>query len=219
MEFFCDLISKVKSNYFLLLICLLFIVLNDAIIISDLYTLKSKHDISTINNLKDNEENIDEFKVDIKGEVKKPGVYIVNSSMNVNDVINLAGGLKKGATTNNINLSKKLKNEMVIIVSKKNKNIVINDKENTLISNDAKITSSDVVGEIKNDNITESSNLISISTASIEELQMLNGIGKAKAEAIIKYRNENTFSRIEDILNVPGIGQSLFEKFKDQICL
>ena len=64
----------------------------------------------------------------------------------------------------------------------------------------------------------EENDLISINSANIDELQKINGIGKSKAENIIKYREENgDFKKIDDIKNVTGIGDSLFEKIKDQI--
>ena len=65
----------------------------------------------------------------------------------------------------------------------------------------------------------ESNNLISISKASKEELMTLPSIGESKAENIINYRNKNGFKTIEDIKNVEGIGESLFEKIKDKITL
>ena len=67
-----------------------------------------------------------------------------------------------------------------------------------------------------NDNV--SSSKININTASIHELDTLNGIGEAKAKAIFEYRNNNgNFIKIEDIMNVSGISESLFEKIKDFI--
>ena len=222
MEFFYGLIKFVKNNLIFLLICLLLIVINDAVILSDLYSLKNSK--TSINGSFDSnkiEENgiTKSFEIDLKGEVKKPGVYLVNDDMNVNDVIKMAGGVKKGASTDNINLSKKLKSEMVIIVSKKVKSS--KSFNNETIKNDAQISNSDVVGVVKEDSNTSNNDaaLININTASLDELQLLTGIGKAKAEAIIAYRKNNAFKIIEDILNVPGIGDTLFEKFKDQICV
>ena len=58
----------------------------------------------------------DKIFVDVKGAVKKPGVYEMNSSDRVVDAIKMAGGLKSNASTNNINLSKVVSNEMVIYV-------------------------------------------------------------------------------------------------------
>lgn len=57
---------------------------------------------------------------DIKGFVNKPGVYEISENYTIQDVINMAGGLKKDAYTNNINLSKKVKDEMVIYIHSKN---------------------------------------------------------------------------------------------------
>jgi competence protein ComEA len=62
-----------------------------------------------------------------------------------------------------------------------------------------------------------SSKLININYASIEELMTLNGIGEVKAKAIIEYRNQNTFTSIEDIMKVSGISESVFNKIKDDI--
>ena len=60
-------------------------------------------------------------------------------------------------------------------------------------------------------------NIININEATLDELQKLNGIGKSKAEAIIEYRNKTPFTKIEDIMNVKGIGKSLYEKNKELI--
>ena len=218
MEFFNDLIFKLKNNYFILLICLLFIVINDAIIISDLYKIKTNNQIGEVEKNIDNNKETNTIKIDIKGEVKKPGVYEVTENMNVNDAIKMAGGLKKGASTDNINLSKNLKNEMVIIISKKLKE----NKKNT-IKNDALLSSSEVIGEVKNsdtNNIQNDSNkLISLNKGSLDELMTIPGIGEQKAKQIIEYRNSNAFTSIEDIKNVSGIGESLFEKIKDYITI
>ena len=218
MEFFNDLIFKLKNNYFILLICLLFIVINDAIIISDLYKIKTNNQIGEVEKNIDNNKETNTIKIDIKGEVKKPGVYEGTENMNVNDAIKMAGGLKKGASTDNINLSKTLKNEMVIIISKKLKENIKNT-----IKNDALPSSSEVIGEIKNsdaNNIQNDSNkLISLNKGSLDELMTIPGIGEQKAKQIIEYRNSNEFTSIEDIKNVSGIGESLFEKIKDYITI
>ena len=60
--------------------------------------------------------------------------------------------------------------------------------------------------------------MISINTASVEELQKLSGVGESKAQAIVEYREQNgNFNSIDDIKNVSGIGDALFEKIKDYI--
>ena len=62
------------------------------------------------------EEVIEEYKVDIKGEVVNPGIYTLKSTSRIIDCIELAGGLTENANTTVLNLSKKITDEMVIIV-------------------------------------------------------------------------------------------------------
>ncbi|MWV63071.1 DNA-binding protein [Helicobacter saguini] len=58
---------------------------------------------------------------------------------------------------------------------------------------------------------------VNINIASEKELTTLNGIGPSKAKAIIEYRNKTRFKNKEDIMNVKGIGQGLYDKIKDEI--
>ena len=60
---------------------------------------------------------------------------------------------------------------------------------------------------------------ISINSATIEELSTLPGIGPAMAQRIIDYRNNQSFQKIEDIMNVKGIKEKIFMKIKDYITL
>ena len=170
-------------------------------------------------------EEVEKIKVDIKGEINTPGVYELTKENNVMDAINLAGGLTNKSDTSNINLSKKLKDEMVIIVYSKQE--IINMKEKEKITcppcNNACIEEKDETSKI---NITEkketneSNGKININTANIEELQTLTGIGETKAQNIIDYRNKTGgFKDIEEIKNVQGIGESAFEKIKDNITI
>ena len=161
------------------------------------------------------------YKVDIKGEILTPGIYTLKSNSRVIDVIEMSGGLTENADTSVINLSKKITDEMVIIIysksevkdfekTKETEKIVqekcIKKDENAL-KNDACITDS-----------VKTSGKVSINTATKEELMSLTGIGDSKAEDIIKYREENgLFKTIEDIKNVSGIGDSLFAKIKENI--
>lgn len=60
---------------------------------------------------------------------------------------------------------------------------------------------------------------ISLNSATQKELMTLPGIGENKANQIIEYRNQQSFRSIEEIMNVKGIGEKIFNKIKDQICL
>lgn len=61
--------------------------------------------------------------------------------------------------------------------------------------------------------------LININNATLEELETLPGIGKVKGENIINYRNLNGFSKIDDLMNVNGIGEKTFDLIKEKVCI
>ena len=167
--------------------------------------------------------------VDIKGAVQKPGVYEVTEDKKVIDVVDLAGGFTEKADTSMINLAKKVTNEMVIIIytsdevkkSKETETIVkIIEKECVCpeIKNDACLNSNKKEIDTETNSSEIASSKININTTNSEELQTLSGIGESKAEAIIRYREENgNFERIEDLMNVAGIGEALYEKIKNDI--
>ena len=162
-----------------------------------------------------NKEEIKEEKVtvDIKGAVLNPGIYTLDNNKRVFDAITIAGGLLDNSDTENINMSLKLTDEMVIIVPfKEEKQNSVGDKEHlnnsNNIENDAKVSNS------KNTNNEK----VSINKASKEDLMTLKGIGETKALAIINYRKEHgNFKSISELQNVKGIGKSIFEKIKDNI--
>lgn len=61
---------------------------------------------------------------------------------------------------------------------------------------------------------------INLNTASKEELMELDGIGEVKAEAILTYRLENgAFQSVDELLEVPGIGEKTLAKLRDQVCI
>ena len=153
--------------------------------------------------------------VDIKGSVKKPGVYQVSADSIVWDIVNLSGGFTKNAYTKNINLSQKVKDEMVIYVFSKNEMLKMNENVKTDTTCTTNIINYDnCITTEKNETSTV---LVNINTASKEELMNVSGIGASKADSIIAYRIKTPFSKIEDIMNVCGIGESLFDKIKKYI--
>lgn len=159
---------------------------------------------------------------DIKGSVKKPGVYEFTQGDRIIDAINKAGGLTKNATTNNLNLSKKLTNEMVIYVF--NKNELTTTKAFEQVNNvaECKCETIEVNNCVDKNTTNESTNnektKININTDSKEKLMTISGIGSSKADAIIEYRTKNgNFKTTEDIINVSGISKTIYDKIKDTI--
>ena len=255
MNFYFDLVKQFSKKYFLpIFICLMFISILTLdvyhIFFQDktfknleeaISLLKKEENNLEINNnsdtskdnssskqasLEENKESkVAKYYIDIKGFVKKPGVYEVTADNIVNDCIKLAGGLLKNADTTTINLSKKVSSEMVIYIPKKEE--VIKTTTNTTVTKDQEIPNDAVASDnnksnssISKDNNTQTPNrtLVNINTATIQELTTLSGIGDAKAQDIIDYRTLNgNFKTIEDIKNVSGIGDALFVKIKDYI--
>jgi competence protein ComEA len=132
--------------------------------------------------------------IDLKGEVLYPGVYPMQPESRVKDLIKKAGGFTKEADTDLINLAQKLVDEMVLYVPR------FGENPPTAI------------------NTTNSNDFININTASEADLQELDGIGPSKAQAIISYREGNgPFTKVEELLDVNGIGEKLFNQMKDKV--
>ena len=163
------------------------------------YSGVSFSNISNETNNKDEKaENIHDEKifVDVKGAVKHPGVFETTKDKRVKDLIEEAGGLLDDADTSTLNLSQKVKDQMVIYVLK-------HGEKPKQISDSSSSSNTDV---------------ININTANKEQLMKISGVGKTKAEAIIAYREKNgDFKKKEDITKVRGIGKATFEKIKDKI--
>lgn len=212
---------------------------------------EESNDSSLVDDNLDNQNNetivpdiIEYIYVDIKGYVNKPGVYKIdkNEDKRINDLINLAGGLKKDADTSIINMSHKLYDEMVVIIySKKEINNFLETKkkqeekleicEKEEVKNDGCLSDKDIIdssNQTNNDSSSDNSNQdssvvtskVNINTATKETLMTLNGIGESKAESIISYRNEvGLFKTIDELKNVSGIGDNLFESIKENITI
>lgn len=67
---------------------------------------------------------------------------------------------------------------------------------------------------------SENTRMININTASINELTTLPGIGEVKARAIVDYReNHGPFKSVEELMMVSGIGEKIYEKLREKICV
>jgi competence protein ComEA len=137
-----------------------------------------------------------EVMVDVKGEVRNPGVYEMPADSRVNDVIQKAGGFMDEADETQVNLAQKVHDEMIIIISK-----------------------SGEAGEVSTQGSNESGK-VRINVADQAEIESLNGIGPSKAQAIIQYREENgLFQTAEDLLEISGIGQKTLDNIMDDLII
>lgn len=148
------------------------------------------------------EKNINnDIMVDVGGQVSRPGLIKLKEGDRLVDAVEAAGGLKEEADLDRINLARKLNDEEKIYIPR----IGEEDIPKIIDSNPG------------SDNNTNNKSKININTADKEELMTLPGIGEATADKILNYREENSFEKIEDIMNVSGIGDKKFEDIKDMI--
>lgn len=138
--------------------------------------------------------------VDVKGAVTNPGIYEVAKNMRVQNAIDLAGGLLQNAETRHINFAQHVTDQMLLYIPVVGEEIV------------------DFPYTQPNSPVEEGTSKININTATDLELQALPGIGEKKALQIINYRTENgSFSTIEELMEVSGIGQKTFDTLKESI--
>lgn len=141
--------------------------------------------------------------VDVKGAINYPDVYNFNEGARIKDAIERAGGFREDAAVNLINLAQILEDQMLLYIP----------------------TTLEIEMQEINDNQYPMSNLdqeddgvINVNTADEVELMTLPNIGPSKAKAIIDYRDEvGSFQRIEEIMEVSGIGVKTFENIKTLI--
>ena len=174
----------------------------------------------------------------ICGAVKYPDVYELASSARVVDAIKAAGGLNGDAAEQYLNLAAGISDGQKIYVPTEREieeamqegtalvgsvvNVSSNSPTGFLIESgeDAGDNSSAYSASSGNTADSDNSGKVNINTAGRDELMTLSGIGEAKADKIIAYRQENgAFSSIEDIMQIPGIKEGMFSKIKDSICV
>ncbi|OPJ63790.1 helix-hairpin-helix domain-containing protein [Clostridium oryzae] len=170
-------------------------------------TGEEKDNYASNKNYTQNMQTTSEIKVEIKGEIKKPGVYTMEQNSRLQDLIYKAGGFKKNADKENIpSLAKKLMDEECIVIY--NKKEGHNNKSVAVINN-----STD-----KSIEVGAAQEVININTADLDGLQKIPGVGPVTAQNIIDYREKSGgFKNVQDITNVDRIGEKTFEKMKDSI--
>ncbi|MFC7393284.1 helix-hairpin-helix domain-containing protein [Scopulibacillus cellulosilyticus] len=158
-------------------------------------------------NSKEHEQKQTDIIVDVKGAVKKPGVYHFVNGARIMDVISKAGGFNNDADQKQINMAQKLTDEMVVYIPHKGENV----------QNAGGAASAAPQGPANGNTDGAKGDKVNINSATEEELQKLPGIGPAKAAAIITYREKSgPFKTVDDLINVPGIGEKSLEQIKPE---
>jgi len=136
-----------------------------------------------------------ELAVYVTGAVENPGVYYLPEESRVQDALEAAGGPTGNADLDRVNLAERVHDEDQIYFPEIGEENVPSTR----------------MGGLEEE-------LININTAGLAELEGLPGIGPALAQSIIDYREAHgTFGAVEEIMEVEGIGQGIFEDIRDLI--
>lgn len=131
--------------------------------------------------------------VEIEGAVGNPGVYEVELGTRINELFDLVD--VSNGNQSCYNLAQKLVDEQKIVIPEKNE-------------------------QCNEVNSVSDSGIVNINSASVYDLQSLDGIGESRAQAIVEYRELNgSFTSKNELTNVEGISQSLVDQIQDDIAL
>ena len=158
--------------------------------------------------------------VHVCGAVRREGVYKLPPDARVVDAIRAAGGCTKKAASYGINQAEALKDGVQVYVpTKAELKKETNGADRVLESIGVEGVRTGLSSQGVNSGEGGDA-LININLATKEELMKLNGVGEAKAELIITYRQaKGGFRDIKDIMKIKGIKQKFFDKIKDKICI
>lgn len=153
-------------------------------------------------------EESKQIAIHIDGEVAFPGIKYLETGARISDAIEASGGATSLVDFSKINLAYVLKDGQKVHVPS-----IYEPIGTATVSNDA---GENVIIQDTN----SSSNMVNINTATQAELETLPGVGASTALKIINYRNQNgNFKKIEDLMNVSGIGEAKFSTIKDHITI
>lgn len=172
---------------------------------SEVYLEEYENEIIAENDVISDQESVPEtdteskkqemYYVYICGAVENPGVYAVPKGSRIYEVIQKAGGLTQEAD-----------------------NLLVNQAEEVTDGMMIQIYTQEEAEELGSALETSSDGKLDINKASVTDFTNLPGIGMAKAEAIVTYRETNgKFSSIEDLMNIPGIKEGVFNQLKEHI--
>lgn len=178
--------------------------------------------------------------VSVCGAVKRAATYRFGRDQRVNDAIRAAGGLAPDADLDNINVAARLMDNTTLYIpfkvfsQQEGRALVARRTPTAVEMNPARYTRSGWVeagGETvvqapptespaetaPREKVAASDGRINLNSASLQELQELPGIGPKTAEKIIAYRESNPFARIDDLMEVHGIGEKKMEAVRNLV--
>ncbi len=214
-----EIIIKNKKIISIIIAIIILIVIGIYFIINNFEKNENEFEISNIEFEENKIENINaeieeksQIIVHIAGEILNPGVISLDEGARIIDAINKAGGITNEADLSKVNLAYILEDAQKIYIPNVNEKEIIENMSSEIVKSGSTQENSNTEEKLKN------GEKININIATQKELQKLTGIGESIALRIINYRKENgKFNTIEDIKNVSGIGESKFNKIKNDI--
>lgn len=172
------------------------------------YVLESETEMHTLDS--ETEETSDICYVYICGAVSNPGVYEMPAESRIYEVLCMAGGFTEDASSVSVNQAETVYDGQMIFIP------TVTEAEAGI---DTDLLSRVVGNSYSGETDMESSDgRVNINTATQSELMTLSGIGQAKAEQIVAYREEHGgFTTVDEIMNVDGIKEGLYNRIKDKI--
>jgi competence protein ComEA len=132
--------------------------------------------------------------IDVTGAVEHPGVYRLPAGSRVNDAVQRAGGARPGAELEAVNLAARLADGQQVVVPRRLPG------------------GAGVAGE------TGAEGPISLGTATVEQLEEIDGIGPVTAEDIIGFRDQHGgLASVDQLDQVPGIGPATMESLRSRL--
>ena len=160
-------------------------------------------------------------KVHVAGAVTRPGVYELSSNARVVDAVRAAGGASSRADLERINLAQTLVDtEQVFVPSRSTVSPKVTTAPRLKPTRTTVPASTSVTGALSDSPSGSGTSVsrVNINTATSDQLDALPGVGPATSKAIIGYRTrKGPFTKIEDLLNVPGIGPAKVAALRDLV--
>ncbi len=190
-----------KKKFILLCVLLLGCVLTS--IAAEYFTDEAPAPAISVRQQPESKEQL--ITVYVSGAVARPGLYELPAGIRAQEAVEAAGGFTEAANQEKVNLAKKLKDGSQVNVP------AVKGSKKTAGSMDIPAKKAGRSSQQKQ------ADLVNINTADIAELDALPGVGEVMAQRIIEYRQQHSFTRIEDIMQVRGIGEAKFNKMKDRL--
>jgi competence protein ComEA len=142
----------------------------------------------------------DRVAVHVTGRVRRPGMVRLAAGSRVQDAIRAAGGAAAGADLDAVNLARKLV-----------------DGEQVRVPARGEPAAAAAAGLAGPGGAAGAGTPLDLNTATVEQLDTLPGVGEVTAGHIVAYRSAHPFGSVDELLEVPGIGQRRFEQLKDLV--